>query len=269
VTRRVWLSILIALLVTGAGIAAVELTQPGAKSAAAHRGSLAEGPLTPGKPRSRSTTTTTTVVLDAAPTPTPIPLPPSALAPVISRVPTTDRVIFLGIDDGLVRDPQVLELLRSAKLPFTAFLVRGPAQQGLGFWHLAQQAGGTIESHTITHPKLTKLGPAAQRREICGTLDDYQAWFGRRPTLFRPPYGFYNDNVRRIAAECGYRAIVMWKAATNDGRLDIQEGTLKPGDILLMHWRTDLAENLQVVIARAKAQRFSIGRLEDYLSPGA
>ena len=61
------------------------------------------------------------------------------------------------------------------------------------------------------------------QQEVCGTLDDYETRFGRRPTLFRPPYGFYNDNVRAVAASCGLKALVMWKGATNDGRLDLQE----------------------------------------------
>ena len=52
-----------------------------------------------------------------------------------------------------------------------------------------------------------------------------------RPTLFRPPYGNSNDMVRRIAAECGYKAVVLWKGSTNDGKLTMQDVTLHPGDI--------------------------------------
>jgi peptidoglycan/xylan/chitin deacetylase (PgdA/CDA1 family) len=202
-----------------------------------------------------------------APPATPLELPGAGgpLAPVVSRLPITDNVIFLGIDDGLVRDPQVLDLLKRAKVPFTMFLVQSAADAGEAFWQQAQRDGGTVEAHTITHPDLTKVSETRRHDEICGTLDDFQARFGRRPTLFRPPYGSYNDAVRADAASCGFKALIMWKGSTNDGRFDLQEGPfLHPGDIILLHWRTDLYQNLLKVFDTVRAQGFSIGRLEDY-----
>ena len=104
--------------------------------------------------------------------------------------------------------------------------------------------------------------------EVCGTLDAYQTLFGRRPTLFRPPYGNTNGNVQAVAASCGYKAIVLWKGSTNDGRFDLQDGTqLTPGDIVLMHFRTDLLVDLQKVFEVCKEQGFAIASLQDYL-PG-
>jgi peptidoglycan/xylan/chitin deacetylase (PgdA/CDA1 family) len=204
--------------------------------------------------------------LPEPPPPTPVPLPAANLAPVFSRIPTTNKVIFLGIDDGIVRDPNVLELLRQANIPFTMFLVQGEADAGADFWKQAQQLGGIAESHTITHPDLTKVSYARLQREVCGTLDDYQSLFGRRPTLFRPPYGTYNQNVQAVAASCGYKAIILWEGSTNDGRFDLQQGPqLHPGDIVLMHWRTDLYENLQQVFQVCRQQGFAIASLEDYL----
>ena len=189
----------------------------------------------------------------------------SSLAPVVSRLPITDKVIFLGIDDGLVRDPQVLDLLKRAKVPFTMFLVQGAVDTGEEFWQQAEKDGGTVEAHTITHPDLTKVSEQRRHDEICGTRDDFQTRFGRRPTLFRPPYGAYDDAVRADVASCGFKAIIMWKGSTNDGRFDLQAGpNLQPGDIILMHWRTDLYQNLVKVFDTVRTQGFSIGRLEDY-----
>jgi peptidoglycan/xylan/chitin deacetylase (PgdA/CDA1 family) len=219
-----------------------------------------------------TTTTTSALPLELQPAPAPpavpIAAPPGPLAPVYSRLPITNKVIFLGIDDGIVRDPQVLALLQQARIPITVFLVKPYATIAPTFWHAVQAAGGAIEDHTISHPFLTHLAPAAQHHEICDLLDSYQQEFGRRPTLFRPPYGDYNASVRSIAASCGLRAVVMWSGSTNDGRVDFQVHTIHPGDILLMHWRTDLLVNLQHVLALCHQQGYAIGRLEDYLSPG-
>jgi peptidoglycan/xylan/chitin deacetylase (PgdA/CDA1 family) len=229
---------------------------------------------------STTTTTTTTVPpttttvklrvpglgLPTQPVPTPMSLPPTNQAPVISRITTTNKVIFLGIDDGIVRDPAVADLLKQANIPFTMFLVKGEADAGADYFRQLQQYGGVVEAHTITHPDLTKLSYGQVQNEVCGDQDDYQSLFGRRPTLFRSPYGSTNGNVQAAASSCGLKAVVLWKGSTNDGRFDLQDGTqLTPGDIVLMHFRTDLLENLQKVFEVCKAQGFAIASLEDYL----
>ncbi len=84
--------------------------------------------------------------------------------------------------------------------------------------------------------------------------------------MFRSPYGATNANVQAAAASCGLKAVVLWKGSTNDGRFDLQDGTqLTPGDIVLMHFRTDLLADLQKVFEVCKEQGFAIASLEDYL----
>lgn len=184
---------------------------------------------------------------------------------VVSRVPTTDRVIFLGIDDGLWRDDDARDILVRERVPITMFLVREPLVDGQTYFRELVAAGATVEAHTIDHPDLSKLSSADQRKQICGTRETITKLYGRAPTLFRPPYGKWNSATRAAAASCGFRAVVMWMGATNNGRLDIVGGQLHPGDILLMHFRHDLAQNLELVFAEVRAQGFTIARLEDYV----
>lgn len=220
---------------------------------------------------SSSSTTTTAPPNDLlAPPPTVVPTVVAAdgLAPKFHRVPTTDRVIFITIDDGMVRDPSYLDHFAQLRVPFTSFLTQPMAQADPGYWKAMEERGATIQTHTITHPNLKVTPEAKARTEICEPADAFTQLFGKRPTLFRPPYGNSNDMVRRIAAQCGYRAIVLWAGSTNDGKLTMQDGPLKPGDIILMHYRTTLNADLDDVVARARAEGFRIGRLEDYLAPG-
>lgn len=235
----------------------------------------ASTPTSTAAPASTSTTSTT---LPAGPPPlTPGPLAmPSPAAPVsltdttpaLEQVATTDKVIFLGIDDGLVRDPAVLALLRKERVPLTLFLVREPALDGQSYFKEMQTLGATVQAHTVSHPQLKELGYGDQQRQICGGLPDLEAWYGTRPTLFRPPYGEWNETTRSVVANCNLNALVLWRGATNDGRLDLVGETFHPGDILLMHFRTDLLQNLKLVFARARAEGYRIGRLEDYLGTG-
>jgi peptidoglycan/xylan/chitin deacetylase (PgdA/CDA1 family) len=218
-----------------------------------------------------STTTTSIEVNDLlAPPPTVVPelTSENGLAPQIRRVDTTDRVIFITIDDGQVRDPAVLDYMVGLGLPFTSFLTEPMAEADPEFWKGTQSAWGIIETHTINHPDLRKAGESTQEREICAPADTFEELFGRRPTLFRPPYGNSSDSVRRIAADCGYDAVVLWTGSTNNGKLTMQDVELEPGDIILMHYRDTLRADLDDVLARARAEGFTIGRLQDYLSPG-
>jgi len=62
-------------------------------------------------------------------------------------------------------------------------------------------------------------------------------------------------------------ALVLWKGSTNDGRVDFQENVIHPGDILLMHWRADLLDNLKQVVAVTQANGYKVASLENYLGP--
>jgi peptidoglycan/xylan/chitin deacetylase (PgdA/CDA1 family) len=264
--------VLVGMALVGLLVGATGSSHPGRPTAAAAadaRTAALRGP-EPGPAAGRATTTTATTrpprALPVPPRARPLTLAVGRSAPALSRLPITDKVVFLGIDDGNVRDPAVLDQLDRYRLPFTVFLTMGPAQADPAFWRRAVAAGGTIQSHTLTHPDLTRLGGSSLRNEVCGTIEAYTALGGRRPTLFRPPYGKVNDAVRRQAAECGYRAVIMWQGSTNNGRLTMQDGGgLQPGDILLLHWRDTLAADIDDVVARCRQEGFTVGRLEDYL----
>ena len=190
--------------------------------------------------------------LPPAPVPTVGELPTSSAgAPLVSRVPTTDRVVFVTIDDGLVQDPAVVELVRRMRIPVTLFLVRDFAQQGQAYFQQFVDLGGLVEAHTVKHPDLTTLSAERQYTEICGPLDAFEGLFGRRPVLFRPPGGAYNSTTQSIAASCGYQYVVNWTAAANDGRIDWQAASMQPGDIVLFHFRDDL-------VAEPRAARHAV-----------
>jgi peptidoglycan/xylan/chitin deacetylase (PgdA/CDA1 family) len=213
---------------------------------------------------SSSTATTTTTTLP----PTPVPIQGGAVAPIISRVPTPNPVVFFTIDDGMVRDPAVVDYLREQHIPVTMFLLPNFLHEDPAYFEAIHALGASVQDHTISHGDLRLLSAVAQQREICGVLDEYSVRFGARPWLFRPPDGFYNQSVPVVARRCGIRAVVMWRATMNDGRLDVQGGgPLQAGDIILMHFRPDLRQNLQVALNAARAAGLQPAALEQYLTP--
>jgi peptidoglycan/xylan/chitin deacetylase (PgdA/CDA1 family) len=223
---------------------------------------------TTGSSTSSTSSTTTTTPTPSTLTPTRVAIQGGSVAPIISRVPTTNPVVFFTIDDGMVRDPAVIDFLRDHHIPVTMFPVPAYVHQDPAYFAAIHALGASAQDHTLTHPDLRKLGGAALQKEVCGVLDDYAGRFGTRPWLMRPPFGYLSQSVPVVARQCGNRAVVTWRATMNDGRLDVQGGgPLQPGDIILMHFRTDLRGNLEVALNAARAAGLQPAALEQYLTP--
>lgn len=190
-----------------------------------------------------------------------------ALAPILTKIPTTEPVVFLGIDDGWFKLPEVKDWLTEHRLPFTLFLVNDGIKDNYDYFRQLQSAGMTIQNHTLTHPDLNKLTLEQQQAEICGAADTYSAIFGRRPTLLRPPYGEVSELTRQAAASCGMKAIIMWHAKANGGSMQFQDDNqnLQPGDIVLMHFRPEFLKDMKAFIDQVSKDHLQIGRLEDWL----
>jgi len=217
--------------------------------------------------------TTTTAAIHAATAPPllpPVGAQPLAVpghgAPVLTRVETTDPVVFLTIDDGVTRSPEALAEFQRLGIPASLFLVDGPIRAGADWFRGLPDT--LVESHSRTHPDFRTLSESAQREQICGNADLIEETFGRRPVLFRPPYGSYDRATRRAAADCGMRAIVLWQATVNDDVVAFREVPyFRPGDIILMHFRPSFVHELNVVKQRVEEAGLRFALLEDHLVP--
>jgi peptidoglycan/xylan/chitin deacetylase (PgdA/CDA1 family) len=218
--------------------------------------------------RMTGSTTSSTTTTEAPATSPPMTIEPvpavTDLAPVITRVPTDDPVVFLTIDDGLTRHPEGLEEFRRLGIPASLFLVDGPVQQDPDYFGAMPRT--LVEAHSKTHANMVDLSEAEQQAEICGNADVIEQAYGRRPLLFRPPFGNYNEATQRAAAACGMRAVVLWQENVNwdvIGYREVQE--LRSGDIILMHFRPQFVEELHTVKNAVDAAGLRFALLEDYL----
>lgn len=197
-------------------------------------------------------------------------LPPvrNGLVPVITRIPTERPVVFLTIDDGVAKTPEMVRLMTEYDYAASIFLTRDFVRDDPGFFKQFAAQGSLVENHTVSHNvnMVRQLGHGQQLAEIAGMQDYALEQFGRRPTLFRPPGGAYSDSLRRAAAEAGIKAIVTWEAKANAGRMDYQYGNaLRPGDIVLMHFRPEFAADLGAFRAAHLAAGLEVVLLEDFL----
>jgi peptidoglycan-N-acetylglucosamine deacetylase len=84
---------------------------------------------TSGRSPTSSTVTTAPASAQRYPVATPVPILPGPVAPVISKITTTNPVMFFTIDDGLVRDPAAVSYIRANHIPVTLFILPVPIQQ--------------------------------------------------------------------------------------------------------------------------------------------
>lgn len=196
-------------------------------------------------------------------------LPPviNGMAPVITKIETQQKVVFLTIDDGAIKRNSDLALLQKQKIPASLFLAHTFVAGKADFYKQYLDAGYLIENHTMTHNlEFIQFTFEQQKAEICGMSDYAASNFGRRPALFRPPGGPYTHVTQQAAAACGIRAIVDWETLVGSGRMAFQVGTkLRPGDIVLMHFRPEFPQDLAAFVKAQKAAGLKVVLLEDYL----
>ena len=102
-------------------------------------------------------------------------------------------------------------------------------------------AGMEVMNHSDTHPHMAKLDMDAISAEITACNDKIEAITGTRPTLFRCPYGEYDDHVIDTVTALGMTA-VQWDTDSLDWKgLSAGEisrrilDNVQPGSIVLFH----------------------------------
>ncbi len=116
------------------------------------------------------------------------------------------------MDDGAEKDPELLRMMTELDIPYSAFVSDYVINDDYGYFKKMQQRGVTISNHTLNHRYLPGLSYAEQKREICGQQEKILKHYGKRPTLFRPPYGNYNRDTLVVAKSCGITAVPLWSA---------------------------------------------------------
>ncbi len=102
-------------------------------------------------------------------------------------------------------------------------------------------AGHEVMNHSNDHPYMTKLSEEEIIANVTACDDKIEAVTGVRPTLFRPPYGDYNDKVINTLRAMDHYPI-QWDVDSLDWQekgvqpvIDRVLGKVQPGSIVLFH----------------------------------
>jgi len=128
--------------------------------------------------------------------------------------------------------------------------------------------GHTVANHSWDHPDLTKLSTSDVASQLSRANDAITAAGAPRPTFFRPPYGYTNDNVAAVGESLGLRQVI-WDvnkgdtaATSTSGVSDPVLAAVRPGSVVVLHdWAPYTAEALPTILDGLKSRHLCPGLL--------
>ena len=188
-----------------------------------------------------------------------------------------DRCVALTFDDGpnAENTAKVLDVLKRHNIRATFFLIGKNVDEHPALAARMVEEGHIVANHTYTHASTFPLGSRAKvEQEIARGSEAIYSATGRRPRLFRPPFGVTTPNIGK--ASRGLRQeVIGWSIRSYDTmsrptRESVVKGIMKrihPGAIILLHDRCDGAEELlERLITECTQQGYRFVALDELLN---
>ena len=170
----------------------------------------------------------------------------AAGARVIEAAPRSSGAVALTFDDGWNHRAcaRIADILRARTATGTFFVTGRELEARPWKWRRILE-GMPVGNHTYAHKRMTGLANDAIRRQLQRNENVHERLLGRPMLkLWRPPYGVYSDRVRRVAAEAGYRRMVLWNVQPHDwspktttAQIVKRATGARRGSIILLHCR--------------------------------
>ena len=183
-------------------------------------------------------------------------------------VGTEEKSVAISFDAawGADKTEKILSTLETFDVKANFFVV--------GFWaekypemlkKLADSGRIEIGTHSNTHPHMPKLTRSQMQLELTNSCNIIESVTGKRPELFRPPFGDYNDSLIDVCDEMKLYPIqwdvdsLDWKGLKAEEMATRVLSQVKSGSIVLMHNDGEhTVEALPLIIEGLKANGYTI-----------
>ena len=190
----------------------------------------------------------------------------------IYSVSTEENKLAISFDAawGADKTSQIIALCNEYHVKATFFLVSFWAEKYPEKVLEIYNNGFEIGLHSNTHPDMTKLTKSQMQAELDANIQTIQNITGVKPKIFRPPYGYYNNELLSVCDSLGLTCVkwsvdsLDWKglsASELSGRV-IKNS--KKGSIVLFHNNSDnILKGLQMVLEYYKSKEFKVVAVGD------
>ena len=175
----------------------------------------------------------------------------------------SQKVVALTFDDGPhpVVTKRILEILERHNAKATFFMVGERVLYHPAIVREVFRSGHEIGNHTWSHDNLMELDIDEIEKELSSTNKAIQQIIGKRPSVFRPPYGSLTDSARRqISMQVTFWSVdtLDWKYKDADLLLQEVESNVHDGAIILMHdIFPSTADGLEGVLQHLESQGYT------------
>ena len=159
----------------------------------------------------------------------------------------------------------LIEILEKHKVKTTFFVVGEWVDKYPEQVKALHNAGHEIQNHSNGHPHLTNLSKADIQTELEQCNSKIKAITGSSPTLMRPPYGDYDNNVLEATESIGMQTIqwsvdsLDWKDLSAQQITDRVLAAVEPGSIVLFHNAAKhTPEALPIILEQLQADGYQI-----------
>ncbi len=185
----------------------------------------------------------------------------------IYQVDTNEKKVSLTINCAWNADDidLILNTLQKENVKVTFFMVGDWVKKYPEAVKKIYEAGHEIGNHSDTHPHVNKMSYEKNRKEIIECSNKIKEITGKSTSLYRGPYGEYNDTVIK-AARAEKQEVIQWnidtldyKGLTGKEMVERISEKLTKGSIILMHNGTKYtAESLEMIIENVKSKGYNI-----------
>lgn len=201
----------------------------------------------------------------------------SKLLPIYS-VNTNEKKISLTINCAWNADDidLILKTLDNHKVKVTFFMVGDWVEKYPEAVKKIHLAGHEIGNHSDTHPHVTNLSLDENIKQIENCSNRVEKITGSKTTLYRGPYGEYNDTVIKAASHANHQTIqwsldtLDYKGLTYEQMWERLDKKIENGSIILMHNGTKYtASSLDKIISNIKEKGYEIVKVSDLIYKGS
>ena len=195
----------------------------------------------------------------------------------IYRVRREEKFVSLSFDAawGNEDTQTLIDILSAHNVRATFFLVGGWAEKYPESVKALADAGEEVMNHSETHPHMASLSRDEVQAEVRQCSERIAAITGTEPTLFRCPYGEYNDEVIRAIRDLGVTPVqwdvdsLDWKGISAEEIARRVLTKVQPGSIVLFHNAAEhTPEALPGIIEALQADGYTIVPISENLLQG-
>ena len=195
----------------------------------------------------------------------------------IYYVDTEEKVCAISFDAawGNEQTADLLDTLDRYQVKTTFFLVKQWVDKFPDSVRDIAKRGHDIGNHSATHPHMAQLSSSEQLEEIVACNAAVEELIGRCPTLFRAPYGEYDNKLVKNLKNRGMYCVqwnidsLDWKDPPADEIVNRITSRLCPGSIILLHnGATNTPEALPKLIEAIQSQGYRIVPISELIPEG-